>query len=289
MKATAPLLLAICALTLTAHASEPVLWALDLGPNAGLGVSEAISLDPLAVSPAVYPDGLDFLMDASYDTSSSLLYVTGGYTDEPWWYQNTVHVYSGGPDGLVFLSASNAGMDNYHWPAGIAYLDGSLYAVAYTGFFEDNVLVRIDSPGTAAQTVTRIGVVLGATNDMGTPLNLCPDGRGALLSMFTPEATETVLYRLDPVTGAATILHTYSGGIFQGSIEGLTIAGNSLYGINTDGDLWRFDLSTYEPTFLGTTGVGAWTGLVTIPEPSTLGALGLGLALLVARLRKPRA
>jgi len=288
MKATAPLLLACCVLTLATHASEPVLWALDLGPNAGLGVSETMSLDPLAVSPAVYPDGLDFLMDASYDTSTSLLYVTGGYPEEPWWYQNTVHVYSGGPGGLAFVSSSNAGMDNYHWPAGIAYLDGSLYAVAYTGYYEDNVLVRIDSPGTVAQTVTQIGGVLGATNDMGTPFNLCPDGQGALFSMFTPEATESTLYRLDPVTGAATVLRTYSGGIFQGSIEGLTVAGDSLYGINSDGDLWRFDLSAYEATFLGSTGFGAWTALVTIPEPSTLGLLGLTLIIGALRLRRRR-
>ncbi len=267
MKATALLLLACCALTLATHASEPVLWAFDMGPGGGLGVTETICLDPLASFSAEFPPGRDVMQDASYDVTSSLLYVTGGNEGELWYYQNTVFVYSGGPEGLTFVSSSNAGMDDYHWPGGITLLGDSLYAVAFTGYFEDNVLIRIDNPGTAAQTVTQIGPALGATEDMGVPYNLCPDGQGALLSMFRPAPTERTLYRLDPATGVATPLHTYSLEIGEGTIEALALLDDDLYGINMDGDLWRLDLDTYDPTFLGTIGFGVWIGLVPLHAP----------------------
>ena len=272
-----------------AHASEPPLWAFDVGPAWGEGVSVTVSLDPFSTNAATFPPGWNYLMDASYDLSTSLLYVSGGFSTAPsWWYQNTIAIYSGGPGGLEFISSSNAGMggdDGYHWLGGIALMDESLYAVGWIGFDEGNVLLRIDNPGTAGQTVTQVGPAFG---NPGIPFNLCPDGRGSLFSMFRPASSdETTLYRIDPTTGSLTALHTYPNTLIDGYVEGLTLSGNSLYGATTNwGRLIRFDLDTYEGTVLGELGLSElWTGLVTIPEPSMMTALGLGFLIIIVGVR----
>jgi hypothetical protein len=93
----------------------------------------------------------------------------------------------------------------------------------------------------------------------------------------------STLYRIDPATGSMTSLHTYSATEVAGYIEGLTLSGGSLYGLTTEGKLYRFDLQAFDATYLGDIdiiGYGVWTGLVTIPEPSVF--VGAGLALLVA-------
>jgi len=78
-------------------------------------------------------------------------------------------------------------------------------------------------------------------------------------------------------------LHTYPDSLIDGYIEGLTLCGDALYGFNTDGRFIRFDLDTYEGTVLGTLApTTLWTGLVTIPEPSLVGALGLALIVAAA-------
>ncbi|MBN1916710.1 MAG: PEP-CTERM sorting domain-containing protein [Verrucomicrobia bacterium] len=288
MKALAFTLYA-CAFLLStlAYASEPSLWAFNEGPvwdEQSLGL--LIDPYPFSTSPGAYPPGWNYLIDASYDMSSSILYVSGTLSTSPaWWYQNTIGVFSGGAGGLDYVSSSNAGMgddDGYHWLGGIALMDDCLYAISYIGYAEGNVLLRIDSPGTAAQAVTQIGPVLGDTDSLGIPFNLCTDGHGALLSFLRPSsisgAPDSTLYRIDPVTGGLTALHSYPDSLIDGYIEGLTRCGEDLYGVNTDGRLFRFDLQTYEATVLGDLGQSdLWTGLVTIPEPSTISVLGLAL------------
>ena len=281
MKALAFTLCA-CAFLLStlAYASEPSLWAFNVGPVwDGQSLGLLIDPDPFSTSPGAYPPGWNYLMDASYDMSNSILYVSGTLSTSPaWWYQNTIGVFSGGPGGLQYVSSSNAGMggsDGYHWLGGIALLDGSLYAVGYVGFHDGNVVLRIDDPGTASQTVTQVGPVFA---DIGIPFNLCTDGQGSLLSIYRALSGESTLYRIDPSTGGLTGLHTYPDSLINGAIEGLTLCGDSLYGFNTDGRFFRFDLQTYEATVLGELGQSdLWTGLVTIPEPSTISALGLAL------------
>ena len=162
-------------LSFLSPASEPSLWAFDVGamwsPAPPGALSLVVGVDPFGTGAAAFPPGWNYLMDASYDTSNSILYVSGGFSTGPaWWYQNTIGVFSGGPGGLEFVSSSNAGMggeDGYHWLGGIAHMDGSLYAVGFIGFDEGDVLLRIDDPGTAGQTVTQVGPVFP---DIGAPV-----------------------------------------------------------------------------------------------------------------------
>lgn len=179
------------------------------------------------------------------------------------------------------------GDDGYHWLAGIAHMDDALYAIGYTGFHEDNVLLRIDNPGTSSQSVAQVGPALGTTNSLGIPFNLCTDGQGSLLSVFRPtDSDDSTLYQIDPATGALTALHSYPDSVVDGYIEGLTRCCDDLYGMNTDGRVYRFDAQTYEATMLGVLPSSTWTGLVTIPEPCTVGALGLALVSCVMRRRR---
>lgn len=282
-----------CALTPLATASSVSLWAFQYEG----GPSETIALDPFSTTTAAACYTYDLgLADASYDPSAGHLYVSGGGYEDPVWYcENTIYVYSGGPGGLGLVSYSNAGMEDpapgYHWLGGIEYIGGSLYAVGYTGYHIDNVLLRIDNPGTVAQTVTQIGSPLGPTDDMGTPFNLCRDGQGGLFSIFTADDTVT-LYRIDTTTGVATTSHSWPYSLFApgsalGAFEGLTLLGDSLYGVMSLGRLWQIDLNTYEPTLLGELEpTDLWTGLTVIPEPSTLGLLALALVIGARSLRK---
>jgi len=280
-----------CALLVTtlACAFEPSLWAFDAGPIWEDGVSAIVAPDPFSIGAASFPPGWNYLMDASYDISGSLLYVSGGITAPTPWTQHTIGIYAGGPGHLEYVSSSDAGMggaDGYTWLGGIALLNESLYAVCY----EDDrkttvVLLRIDDPGTAGQTVTQIGPLQGDMWSPGTPFNLCIDGQGSLLSVFRSESSdESTLYRIDPESASVTALHTYPNSLVDGWVEGLTLSGDSLYGVTTyGGQLIRFDLDTYEGTVLGTLApTTLWTGLVTIPEPSLVGALGLAIILAAA-------
>lgn len=94
----------LCLLALPASSSEPVLWAIDVGPwwggHGGLG--SLVEADPFATTEAAYPPGWNYLMDASYDVSNSILYVSGCVEPVPnWWTQNTIAVYAGGPGGAA--------------------------------------------------------------------------------------------------------------------------------------------------------------------------------------------
>jgi len=286
MKALA-FVLCVCALLLStfALASQPSLWAFNVGPGwDGQGLGLIICPDPFSTSPGAYPPGWNYLMDASYDVSRCLLYVSGGITTPSPWTQHTIGIYAGGPGDLDYVSSSDTGMggmNGYSWLGGIALLNESLYAVCYQDSRRTTVvLLRIDDPGTAGQTVTQIGPLQGDMWSPGTPFNLCSDGQGSLFSVFRSwSSNESTLYRIDPGSASVTALHTYPDSLIDGWVEGLTLSGDSLYGVTTyGGQLIRFDLDTYEGTVMGVLWQSTlWTGLVTIPEPSAVGAVGLAL------------
>jgi hypothetical protein len=275
---------AVFALASLASAAIPSLWAFNAGGPWAADLSYTVALDPFAFTGAAYPSGSSqTLMDADYLPATSTLYISCGYPgQENWWYQNTIAVYQDGPGGLQFVSSSNADMGNYHWLAGIEYLDGSLYAIAYTDFDGDRVFLKIDNPGTASQTVSQIGPSLGSSADIGIPFALCADGLAGLFAGFGQE-----LYRIDSATGNATLLHYYppadlNGGLF----EGITMTQGRLFGLTTQGDFYEIDLDTYGATHLGDLDNRTWTGLVAIPEPSAFITIAAGItASLIPRKR----
>lgn len=273
-------------------ASEPSLWAFNSGELwSGSDLSHVIALDPFASFTASYPPGQTVLEDASYCPASSTLFVSGGDPGhEPWWYQNTISIYVGGPHGLEFVSSSNAGMGDeetgYHWLGGIAYTGDALYAIAYTGYEMDNVLLRIENPGTASQTVTQIGEPLGTTSEMGPPFGLCPDGQGGLFGVLGETAGSSptggsTLYRIDTTAATATPLQFYS----DVQLEGLALSQGNLYALSRDGDVWQIDTDTYSHTVVGTLPYSAfpWTGLTIVPEPTVLALAALSLAAVLYR------
>ena len=287
------LLFAFCALfalASVAFADGPSLWAFDVGFMWGSHEdSYLITPDPFAQRDAAYPSGGPLILEsAAYDISSATLYTSGGFTPN-WYSQNTISVFTGSPGGLALVSSSNAGMGIYNWLGGMECVDGGLYAIGYRNFEQGNVLLKIDNPGTASQTVTQVGLGLGDTGEMGAPFALSRDGQGGLFGSFGSFGTD--LYRIDIETGEASFLRSYSGDDFDGVFEGLSFMQGSLFAMTTYGKLFEIDLGSYEIVELGEledTSSSIWTGLVTVPEPSTLVMVSGGMLLaLIARKRRP--
>ncbi len=270
-----------------ASAATQDLWAIDAGTIWGFGLSSTVGLDPFSTNAVDYPSSLlDTVEDAAYIPSTSTLYLSGNGPDNTQWHeQNTIAVYNGGPAGVSLTSYSNQGMAGYNWLGGIEYLDGSLYAVGYEDLLGDVFLIRVDNPGTPSQMVTQVGDYFGDADSFGIPYALCSDSSGSLIGAFTPLSSqdgESYLYSIDPLTGVASLLHTYPEDALDSSkIEGLDRFGDKLYALTTDGMLYEIDETTYEPTELGSVPSSCWTALVAIPEPSSLILLGSGISVLL--------
>lgn len=303
MRIAALVVALVCGLSSHAPGSAAELWAFtpslwySAGPSGPADALEpralTIELDPFSTHGAAYPYSQMYFQSASYDPSSSRLYVGGGGSD--WSVQNKVYVYSGGPDGVELLSSSDAGMGDIgperDWLGGIEYMNGSLYAVRYRSGLpggSENIILRIDNPGTADQTVTQIGASLGSVYEIGMVRALCRDGQGGLYMMSGYYAPTTTLYRINTTTGSATGLHTFASGTFPGLIEGLAFSGGRLYGLTEGGSLYQIDLNTYDAILVGELGGSyGWEDITAIPEPGMLALAAVAAVAFLSR-RRPR-
>jgi hypothetical protein len=284
------LIITLFAFAMIAYGSEPSPWVFNSGDKwSPPEKSYLINPSTFTLTQAVYPsNGLFATWDAAYSSSTSTLYVSGGMLS-PYWYSSAIAVYNGTPESLTFVSLSDVGMDGCYWLAGIEYIENKLYGICQTDVYPRdgrNFLIEISNPGTPSQTVNQIGPYMGAIGEMGYGYALCKDGHGRLYGSFANIQTgpgHQKLYSIDISTGNAVLLHSYPYDYFDGSLDGLTMIQDNLYGITHRGSLYQIDLDTYQTTLIGNLDYSIWTALVTVPEPSTILIAISGIALFLRR------
>lgn len=131
--------------------------------------------------------------------------------------------------------------------------------------------------------VTGSGSVIGFIGTNFSGGGLAFDNEGTLYASINDSGAGVFrLLTLDLETGAGTsvsILNTFLDGL------GFSPAGNLFASIGgPDGGFASVDIATGTATFIGDTGVGGLSGISFVPEPATIGLLGLG-AMLILRKR----
>jgi hypothetical protein len=282
MKIMTALAITLVALIPKVNAGEPYLWAINWGM---MDLSYIIDPATSNMNAAAYPPGgLAETWDAAYVPSTSTLYLCGRLPDS---HSCAIAVYHGGPEGLVLTSVSNSGLFEGDWFRGLGFIDGSLYGVTQSAWQEEppprhDFLIRIDNPGTSYQTATQIGPDLGSI--IGYVNSLCSDGHGSLIGSFSQSPWgdgAQYLYKINISTGNVILLHSYPSDFFEYQLEGITMIGETLYGMTIDGKIYSINRNTYDATHLGDLGDFLWTGLVTVPEPSTVPMILFGIALFI--------
>jgi len=145
--------------------------------------------------------------------------------------------------------------------------------------------LRTVNPATGVSTL--IANITGAARVEA--LAFAPDGRLFASGSAGDDANSENLYLLNPTTGVLTL----AGATGLPDIDTLAFGfDGQLYGANsvdgTPAHLRRFNLVSGIATDLGDSGVPGFNGLVAIPEPSTLAAVGLAAILWALFPRRQR-
>jgi len=194
---------------------------------------------------------------------------------------------------------------------GAANGNDSLYTINYTtgvatlvGAFNPGHDVTLpglefdDSTGALYMTSALAGTFYSVNKSTGQATLIGTHGITASTSMgyhinndvmYAINTSTDSLYTLNRGTGAMTLIGAMAGTILPNSLA-FNHDTNTMFMTDTSTDsLYTLNLATGVPTLVGSTSVGNLQGMVYInpvPEPGTVCALMLGIALLAARRRK---